>query len=100
MYKLPNDILRYILLLNNADESDDDAIDWSDDLVDGNGGVVDLIMSNSQVCRVWRTAALQNRMVWLRFIDWVYSPLAWIEELLRRSDSISTMSFLLSGLTV
>ena len=64
IYKLPDDILRCIFLLNSMNS----------------------VMSSSQVCQRWRTAALQNRKVWLRFIDWIYSPLAWIEELLRRSD--------------
>ena len=64
---------------------DDDSMDVEADPMDGNDDAVNSIMSSSQVCRRWRAAALQNRMVWLRFIDWIYSPLAWIEELLRRS---------------
>ena len=78
IHRLPDDILQCIFLLNNIDGDDEDE-DWNYDTVDS-------IISSSQVCKRWRTAALQNRMVWLRFIDWIYSPVTWIEELLRRSD--------------
>jgi len=54
VYKFPDDILRCIFLLNASG---------------GRYNAVKSTMSISQVCQRWRVAALQNRLVWLGFID-------------------------------
>ena len=63
MHTLPDDILQHIF--NHVGEDFD---------------AVFTAVSSSQVCQGWRTAALQNRMMWVRSIDWLYSPVIWIEE--------------------
>ncbi|KAF8799991.1 hypothetical protein BYT27DRAFT_7200731 [Phlegmacium glaucopus] len=43
-------------------------------------------LASSQVCTIWRSAALGYPTLWSRIIDYKYDSLHWIGELLRRSD--------------
>ena len=44
-------------------------------------------LASTQVCRRWRTVALDYPVIWSRIIDYERHPLEWIETLLARSGS-------------
>ena len=73
---LVDDILAYIFLLN--------VTGTSPDLISH-----ETTVASSQVCKRWRSIALQYPMIWGSIIDYSRHPLEWIETLLDRSHPSS-----------
>ncbi|KAF8815400.1 hypothetical protein BYT27DRAFT_6697993 [Phlegmacium glaucopus] len=74
VFKLANDLLAEIFLMN-ATRSDCQPAER-----------VATTLISSRICRIWRSVALGYRMLWLHMIDYDNDSLAWIDEMLRRSD--------------